>query len=1174
MINSIIQFSLRERLLIALATVGLIAFGWDSTQKVPIDAIPNVGENQVIVLTEWMGRSPKDIEDQITYPLSVALQAVPGSKSVRGKSMFGFSFAQVTFEDSVDFYWARSRVSEQLTTVSGSLPDEVSPVLAPDATALGQIYYYVLEPPAGMDLAELRSRQDFFVKYALQSVDGVAEVASIGGYVKQYQVDVDPNELRFHDLPLSDVITAVKASNIDVGAKTVEQGGMEFIVRGKGFIGSGKTELQTIEQIEDTVVTTRDGVPITIGQLAKVQTGPAFRRGALDFNGSEAVGGVVVMRYGENPRVVIDRLKEKIASLESELDGIKITGIYDRTQLIDETIGTLTTALTEETLITIVVMVLFLLHIRASLIIAITLPTAVLMSFIAMRVFHVDANIMSLAGIAIAIGTMVDMGIIVLENVYDSLAEWEAEGSPGGPDQRVNVIRESAAEVVPAVITAVSTTIVSFLPVFFLTGRDHRLFAPLAWTKTFALASSLIVAVTLVPMLCRVLLDSDNSRKFRRLWTSVIIGVAIPMLSSFVWGQKLADWSGASISTITVLSLIAGIVLGWWMSRERLKSMEENPFSRFVRWLYGGRLRFALNHKAISLAFPAVVFFIGLGAWIGFPTILKPLETFAQRMGADLNKVPGYVDAKHLFTGLKSDDWIALDEGSWFYMPSLYPAASFNQAMEVLQAQDAMIKQIPEVENVLGKIGRAESALDPAPAAMVETYVTLKPRSAWREGVTERSIWEEINKVATLPGVTPASPLQPIEGRVVMLQSGIKASMAIRIYGDSLDGLSKAAVSVAEHLKTLHMVNAGTVNPDIVMGKPYVEFEVDRKEAARYGMNTMMVNQIVAAGLGGVDVTETVEGRERYPIQVRYERSVREHIEELDNVPVVTRTNEVVPLKQLANVSTTWGPGAINSEDARLVAHVSFSPAAQGGDLEAVAAVMKSLGDARKIAMDHPNDKQPGGLYFPEGSFELQPVGSFQNQIEANERLMWIIPVVILINLLLHYLHFRDLPISLVVFSGIPFAAAGGMIAVAVMGVDTNTAMWVGFIALFGLAADDGIVIATYMKKVLDERTITTVEELREAIYFAGLKRVRPCLMTTITTLMALVPVLISTGRGADVARAMALPVFGGMLVEPFTSFIVPTLYCAYKEFCMRTGLESVPSLSVARGDDPELTTA
>lgn len=1172
----LLDFCLRERLLVILAVVGLVAFGWHSAQTVPIDAIPNVGENQVIVLTEWMGRSPKDIEDQVTYPLSVALQAVPGSKSVRGKSMFGFSFVQVTFEDNVDFYWARSRVSEQLTTVASSLPDEVSPVLAPDATALGQIYYYVLEPPPGMDLAELRSRQDFFVKYALQSVDGVAEVASIGGYVRQYQVDVDPDELRFHNIPLSSVITAVKASNIDVGAKTVEQGGMEFIVRGKGFIGSGKTEAETIEQIEDTVVVTRDSVPITVGQVANVQTGPAFRRGALDFNGSEAVGGVVVMRYGENPRAVIDRLKTKIASLQSDLDGIKIVGVYDRTQLIDETVTTLTTALTEETLITIVVMVLFLLHIRASLIIAVTLPTAVLMSFIAMKLFNVDANIMSLAGIAIAIGTMVDMGIIVLENIYEGLAEWEAdrELSDDRPKSkaaaRLKVIRDSAAEVIPAVMTAVSTTVVSFLPVFFLTGRDHRLFSPLAWTKTFALASSLIVAVTVVPMLCRVLLSSNNSKRFGRIWSSTAIALATPILCAVVWGDQLVARTGLSIGIIAVSSTVVGVLLGWWMSRERIRSMEENPVSRFVRWLYGGRLRFALNHKLLSLSFPAMIFVVGLGAWIGLPTVLQPVEKLARSVGAELNNVPGYVDAKHLFTGLQSDDWIALDEGSWFYMPSLYPAASFNQAMEILQAQDAMIKQIPEVDNVLGKIGRVESALDPAPAAMVETYVTLKPRSTWRDGMTERKIWDEINAVATLPGVTPASALQPIEGRVVMLQSGIKASMAIRIYGDNLQGLSKAAIAVAAHLKTLPQVNAGTVNPDIVMGKPYVEFEVDRKQAARYGMNTMMVNQIVAAGLGGVDVTETVEGRERYPIQVRYERSVRERIEDLDAVPVVTHTNEVVPLKELAQVSTTWGPGAINSEDARLVAHVSFSPAKKGGDLETVAAVMKSLTEARRIAMNAPQVAAAGGLHFPDGNFELQPVGSFQNQIEANERLMWIIPMVILINLLLHYLHFRDLPLSLVVFSGIPFAAAGGMIAVAVMCVDSNTAIWVGFIALFGLAADDGIVIATYMKKVLDERNISSIEELREAIFFAGLKRVRPCLMTTITTLAALMPVLVSTGRGADVARAMALPVFGGMLIEPFTSFIVPTLYCAYREFCIRLGFEQLSPLSVV--SDEELT--
>jgi len=1145
MIKTILDFCIRERLVILIASVALIAYGWYSTKKVPLDAIPNVGENQVIVLTEWSGRSPKDVEDQITYPLSVALQAVPGSKSVRGKSMFGFSFVQVTFDDAVDFYWARSRVAEQLTTVSGSLPDGVTPTLAPDATALGQIYYYVLQAPAGMDLAELRSKQDFFIKYSLQSVDGVAEVASIGGYVRQYQIEVDPNALRYHSIPLSRVIEAVRASNIDVGAKTVETSGMEFIVRGKGFIGSGKTEQETIDQIKSTVVLTRDGVPVRVGDLAQVQTGPAFRRGALDFNGQEAVGGVVVMRYGENPRAVIERVKAKIASLESELDGIKIHGIYDRTLLIDETVATLSDALFHETLITIAVMLLFLLHVRASIVIAITLPMAVLMSFIAMNFFGVSANIMSLAGIAIAIGTMVDMGIIILENIYGGLSEWEAAGSPGGAKRRLEVIRESAAEVVPAVITAVSTTIISFLPVFFLTGRDHRLFTPLAWTKTFALASSLIVAVVVVPMLCRIFLKSSQANRLSGLLGGFGFASISGALCYFLWGHHIHEWTSLSLPFSTAASAMVGFLFGWWMSREKIRPIEGNPVSRFVLWLYAGRLRLALRRKALMLSLPALIFVLGLGAWIGLPTVLRPVEHVASFFGADLNEVPGYFDAKQTFTGLKTDDWIALDEGSWFYMPSLYPAASFSQAMEVLQTQDAMIKEIPDVENVLGKIGRVESALDPAPAAMVETYVMLKPRDQWREGMTERKIWDEINAVATLPGITPASPLQPIEGRVVMLQSGIKASMAVRVYGDDLAGLAAASLAVAKHLKGHHLVNAGTVNPDIVMGKPYFEFDVDREEAARYGMTTMMVNQVVAAGLGGIDVTTTVEGRERYPIQIRYERSAREKVDELGDVSVVTHTGEVVPLKRLAHATTTWGPGAINSEDARLVAHVSFSPSRRAGDIETVDGVMASLRSARESRK----------LKFPPGNFELQAVGSFQNQIEANRRLMWIVPTVILINLLLHYLHFRNLPISLVVFSGIPVAAAGGMIAVAVMGVDMNTAMWVGFIALFGLAADDGIVMATYIKERLERRAITAVDDLREEIYQAGLKRIRPCVMTTVTTLVALLPVLMSTGRGADVARAMALPVFGGMLIEPFTTFIVPAIYCAYMEFKLRAGL-------------------
>ncbi len=1138
MVRKILDFCIRERLVILIASVAVVAYGWYATGKVPLDAIPNVGENQVIVLSQWNGRSPKDMEDQVTYPLSIALQAVPGAQSVRGKSMFGFSFVQVTFGDDVDFYWARSRVAEQLTTVSGSLPEGVTPVLAPDATALGQIYYYVLDAPPGMDLAQLRSKQDYFVKYALQSVEGVAEVASIGGYIRQYQIEVDPDALRYHRLPLAGVIEAVRQSNVEVGAKTVESSGMEFIVRGKGFIGSGKTEQETIAQIEQTVVASRSGIPIRVSDLASVQIGPSFRRGALDFNGHEAVGGVVVMRYGENPREVIARVKDKIASLEHELDGIKIHGVYDRTCLIDETVATLSNALSHEVLITIAVMVLFLLHIRASLVIAITLPMAVMIAFVAMKVFSVDANIMSLAGIAIAIGTMVDMGIIILENIYGHLTEWEATGAEGGANGRLRVIRDAAAEVVPAITTAVSTTIISFLPVFFLTGRDHRLFAPLAWTKTFSLAASLIVAVAVVPMLCRLFLKSSRPGRRTALLGTLTAAVLAGLLGLFVWSQSVEKTFGLPPAMTTAVATLLGALLGWWMTRERLYPVEANPVSRLVLFLYAGRLRMALRHKLAMLSIPAIVIVVGLGAWWGLPTVLRPVEQIVAMLGADLNDVPGYVRAKHVMTGLKSDDWIALDEGSWFYMPSLYPAASFTQAMQVLQTQNALICGIPEVQDVLGKIGRVESALDPAPAAMVETYVMLKPRSQWRPGTTSKQIWDEINRVATLPGVTPASPLQPIEGRVVMLQSGIKASMAVRIYGDTLKGLAQAAQAVAQHLKSDNHVNAGTVNPDVVMGKPYCEFDIDRRQAARYGMSTMMVNQLVAAGLGGVDVTSTVEGRERYPIQIRYQRDVRQRMDDLDKVPVVTPGGEVVPLSQLAHISTTWGPGAINSEDARLVAHVAFSPSGMAGDLETVEAVMRSLRQARA----------DGALAFPKGNFELQPVGSFQNQIEANRRLAWIVPLVILINLLLIYLNFRNFPISLVVFSAIPVSFAGGMVAVAVMGVDMNTAVWVGFIALFGVAVDDGVVMATYIQQVLRRRRCDTVEALRGAIYEAGLKRIRPCTMTTITTIAALIPVLVSTGRGADVARAMALPVFGGMLVEPFTTFIVPTIYCAYEE--------------------------
>ena len=1157
MIKSLVNFCVRERLVIFVLTLATIVYGWYSFQEVPIDAIPNVSENQVIVLTDWPGRSPKDIEDQITYPLSVALQSVAGAESVRGKSMFGFSFIQVTFADNVDFYWARSRVAEQLSTIGKSLPQGTNPMLAPDATALGQIYYYVLDPPKGMDLAQVRSKQDYIVKYALQSVDGVAEVASIGGYVKQYQVEIDPDKLRLHSLTLGQVLKSVQDSNIDVGAKTIESNGMEFLVRGIGFIGAGKTQAETIQQIEETVVVTKDTLPITIRDLASVQVGPAFRRGALDWNGSEAVGGVVVMRYGENPRQVIERVKERITLLEPELEGIKIRGVYDRTQLVDETIATLTEALAQEIAITIAVIILFLLHVRASLVVATTLPVAVLMAFIAMRTFGVDANIMSLAGIAIAIGTMVDMGIIISENIFRGLADWENEGRPDGEKGRLNRIAEMTSEVAPAVITAVSTTVISFLPVFFLTGRDYRLFAPLAWTKTYSLVASLIVAVLLVPPLARLLLRNPERRGRVPLYAAAAFGFHVAVLCTFVWHTHiiaLTDYLnqyfvGTPIEIPPLLigflvSSLAGLLV-YRLFGEHLRPVDDNLVARTVNFFYEPTLRLFLRFKRTFLVFPALIFFFGMGAWFGLPNLLSPIDRLAREyLGADFNGSKAYVEFKHTFTGLATDDWIALDEGSWFYMPSLYPAASLSQAMETLQTQDAMIMRIPEVENVLGKIGRIDSALDPAPIGMIETYITLKPRSQWRAGMTEQKIWDEINELATLPGITKASKLQPIEGRVVMLQSGITAPMAVRIYGSNLDELSNAALAVSEKLKQHPMVNAKTVSPGIVFGKPYIEFEVNRTEAARVGMTVRQVNELIEAALGGKSVTETLEDRERYQIQVRYQRNYRDQISELEKIPVVTNTGQVVPLGQLAHVRTTWGPAAINSENARLAATVSFAPLENLSSLKVVESVIASLDEARDAEEISVADDT-----------SWEPVGLFEQQIEANLRLLWIVPSVVLLNIFIIYLQFRRLPLTLAVFTGIPVAFGGGMIALAIADIQLNTAVWVGFIALFGIAIDDGVVVATYIDQTLKNRILRTTKDIRNAIVEAGLKRIRPCLMTTFTTVIALIPVLVATGRGADVARAMAVPVFGGMVVELITLFVVPVVYCAFLELKMRSGL-------------------
>ncbi|HMO83999.1 MAG TPA: efflux RND transporter permease subunit, partial [Lacipirellulaceae bacterium] len=935
----------------------------------------------------------------------------------------------------------------------------------------------------------------------------------------------------------------------DVGAKTVESGGMEFIIRGRGFLGGGEAD-QAVTDLEQTVVMSRNGVPLRVRDLATVQVGPEFRRGAIDLNGSEAVGGIIVMRFGENPRRGIDAVKQRMQSLEPSLGGVTFEIVYDRTALINETIATLTDALQQEVIITIAVVLLFLLHVRASVVVAVTLPIAVLMAFIAMRVFGVDANIMSLAGIAISIGEIIDLSIIVSENIYRHLADWEAAGSPGGPQRRTGISDAARGGVPPAVITAVSTTGVSFLPVFFLTGRDYRLFAPLAYTKTFCMVAALIVAILLVPLLTRLLLHSRRRSRLASLAMGFGFAVLFVLLAGFLWFDLIHAWLRLDRPIVIALALLVGVATGYLTGRERLRPIEENPTSRLIHWFYEPALRVFLQHKLSFMLMPAAMVMIGLGAWLGLPTALTPVERAVRYLGVELNEVPGYVEAKHSFTGLVTDDWIALDEGSWFYMPILYPGASLSQAFEVLQTQDTLIRQIPEVENVLGKIGRAESALDPAPAAMIETYVILKPKEQWRPDMTERQIWNEINDVATLPGVTRASPLQPIEGRVVMLQAGIRAAMAIRIYGDNLQDLAKASLAVRDHLRRLPQVDAATVNPDIVLGQPYLEFEVDREAAARFGMSVASVNEIIEAALGGMDVTRTVQGRERYSVQVRYQRNLRDEIDQLDRIPVVTPAGESIPLGNLARITTTWGPPEINSENARLVAYVMFAPSGVTGSLETAASIEESL----RTAMTLPDDAA-GGLELPEGYF-VEVIGAFREQIQSNRRLMVIIPVVILINLFLIYLQFRNLWIALIIFAAIPVGFSGGMILLALAEVKMNTAIWVGFIAVFGLVVDDGVLMATYLDQVFRRRRLESIDQIRDAVVDAGLKRIRPALMTSFTTFAALTPVLLATGRGADVAKAMALPVFGGMLFVLITLFVVPVLFSLMMETKMRLGLE------------------
>ncbi len=1217
MINRLIKFCLYNKLIVFLFTLVVIGLGYYAIKNIPVDAIPDIGENQAIVFTDWPGRDPQTVEDQVTFPLTASLEGVPGIKTVRSYSGFGFSLIYVVFKDNIDFYWARSRIIERLNVSKQNLPATANPVLGPDATAMGQIFWYTIEngfycpvhsggifvcpddksivsADAGdcpehkhnlklqrtfhasgkcpldkvslvkskHDLGELRSLQDWYIRYQLNAADGVSEVASVGGFVKQYQIDVDPNRMRAHNVTLPDIFNSVSRSNVDVGAKVIENYGMEYIIRGVGFIKS-------VKDVENIVVKASEGTPLYIRNVATVTLGPDFRRGALDKEGAEVTGAVVTMRYGENPLRVIKAVKKKIEEISPGLpDGVHVVPFYDRTQLIEETLWTLKSALSEEIIITFIVIVIFLLHFRSSIVVASTLPLAVIISFIIMYYAGIDSNIMSLAGIVIAIGTMVDMGIIMTENIYSHLSISD------GTKPRAEIIYEAGKEVGGAIITAVSTTIVSFVPVFFMESQEGKLFKPLAYTKTFALLGSVIVAVTIVPVLCHFLLRETRWAKKKSLTVSGAVAFVSLLLFYFLV-FNIIDISG--IKSVA-LSLLCGVAVGafvYKITQERLHPLEDNYISRGITKLYEFCLRWILVNKKRFLAIPATIVFCGITIWIGFGTISYPVETAFKSIHLDLNKLAPWVALKHKFPGIGREFMPTLDEGSFLYMPSLMPAASISEVMKVLKKQDILMKQIPEVDTVVGKLGRAETPLDPAPVSMIETYVNLKPEKEWRfinvdrwyletniphwllapvkliwpdkRKINKDEILDELRAASDIPGVAPTW-LQPIQTRVVMLQSGLRAMMGAKIYGADLNEIESIGLKLESLIKKVP--GAVDVIADRIVGKPYIEFMINREAVARYGVKLQDVQDVIEVALGGKNITWTVEGRDRYPVRVRYLRELRDSFDMLPKILVPTPGGAQIPITQLCNLEYTIGPTMIKSEDTLLVGYTTFNTR----DRDEVSVV----NDARRVVNAA---IASGELKLPKGYY-IRWAGQFENQVRANKRLVLLLPIVLFINFIILYFGFKSVSTTIFVYFGIPVALSGGFILLNIFGYNLSVAVWVGFIALFGIAVDDGVIIATYLEQSFKRRKISSVQDAREATVQAGLKRIRPAIMTVATTVLALTPVLISTGRGADLMKPMAIPTVGGMTVVLITIFVVPCCYCGLIESRLKRGI-SDPRIDV-----------
>lgn len=1208
-------------MLVVVWGISTSPFNWHGgiipRNPIPVDAIPDIDDNQQIVATEWMGRSPKDIQDQITYPLTTSLLGIPGVKSIRSSSMFGMSFIYIIFDDNIEFYWSRSRILEKLNSLPpGTLPEGVQPALDPDATALGQIYWYTLEgrdpatgkPTGGWNAEELRTIQDYYIKYSLSAAEGVSEVASAGGFVKEYQVELNPDAMRAFNVSVMDIMGAIKKSNLDIGAETMEINKVEYLIRGLGYI-------KDVSDLEKAVVTVRDGVPVRISDVAFVNIGPGTRRGGLDKEGVEAVGGVVIARYGSNPLEVINNVKDKIKEMASGLpqktlpDGtvskITVVPFYDRTGLIKETIGTLETSLSHEILICIIVIIVLVLNLRASVVIASMLPIAVLSTFIIMRYTGIAANIVALSGIAIAIGVMVDVGVVFVESIIRYMEMPENRGIRKGKAM-VNLIYKAVSEVSGAIATAMITTIVSFLPVFAMEAQEGKMFSPLAYTKTYALASAFVLGLILLPTLSYILFSVRiDSKRIRKVLNYILIaaGVLLSVLYSNIPALGLTAvglnnllahrWKKPGISNYINIG-IALVVATYFLAEEWLPMGPQKGIIvnlLFVTgciaiilallWLlviyYERILRWCLNNRWKFMLLPIATILCGILIW--------------KRIGQEF--MP------------------SLNEGSFLLMPTSMPHTGIEQNLNYIEALDKRLAAIPEVETAIGKWGRVNSALDPAPAQMFENTINYRPEYILNEdGKRERfkvnrkgeyllrnggtynpadgfrlipadslipdrkgdyfrqwrpeikntdDIWQQIVNVTHLPGLTSAPKLQPIEARLVMLSTGMRAPMGLKIYGPDLETIEQSGKAIEQALKDVPSVIPSSVFYDRAVGAPYLEIKLNRDNMARYGVNVEDLQEILSAAVGGMILTKTIEGRERFPVRLRYARELRDNPEALSMLLVPTATGAQIPLKELADIEYARGAQMIQSENTFLVGYVIFDKKQGKAEVDVVKEATKVI--EGKI--------QNGELKLTKGvSYKF--AGNYEQQERATARLMIVVPLALLIVLLVLYFQFKTLTASLIHFSGVFVAFAGGFILLWLYGQDwfmnfslagvnmrdlfqmhtinLSVAVWVGFIALFGVATDDGVLMGTYIHHVFLEKDPQTRHAIREAVVTAGLKRVRPAAMTTATTLIALLPVLTSTGKGADIMVPMAIPTFGGMLIQSMTMFVVPVFQCWWRE--------------------------